>query len=57
MGRKQFYNKQIQIQFYAPPELASAIKELSEKTKVPMSHYFREGLLAVLKKNGVKIDF
>lgn len=45
-----------QVAMYAEPEQYHALKELSEKTRVPMQVYLREGVDAVLKKHAKEID-
>ena len=48
-------NKKVQIQFYCDAELSMEIKELSKRTNVPMSHYFREGLRLIIKQTKEKL--
>lgn len=42
--------KQVQICSYYPPEMADQLKELSERTRVPLATYLREAAEDLLKK-------
>jgi hypothetical protein len=43
-----------QLALYVEPEAAEALKELSERTRVPQQVYLREGLDAILAKYAIK---
>ena len=48
-GRKE------QVSLYLPPELAARLRQLSEKTLVPQSAYFREAVEELLKRHADKL--
>ena len=42
--------KKILVSCYLEPEQLERLKELSERTGAPMTHYMREGIALVLEK-------
>jgi predicted DNA-binding protein len=42
--------KKAQLSFYPEPEKYEALKQLSDKTRVPQQAYIREGLDMILEK-------
>jgi len=46
--------KKKQVPLYLEPEKYAQIKKLSEKTRVPIQVYLREGVDMILKKYGRK---
>jgi len=44
--------KKISTTVYITPEQNEALKQLHEKTKVPVAEYIRQGIDLILKKRG-----
>mgnify|MGYP002844696172 CR=1 FL=1 len=45
-------SKKVSTTVYLTPEQLEALKQLSERTRVPVAEYIREGVDLVLKKHG-----
>jgi len=55
MGRQKKQEKKVSTTVYLEEEQLDSLKRLSDKTRVPVAEYIREGVDMVLDRHGDKL--